>query len=98
MIAKIHKRENDVVLALCDENLLDKKFEEGNLILDLTSDFYKGDIIEEEKVLQIIRRIYIINAVGETCVKFLQENGFIKKGHVKTIQNVPFANVLVLND
>ena len=43
MIVKIHKMpDGRSVIAVCDSNLLGKKFEEKNLQLDLTADFYKG--------------------------------------------------------
>lgn len=44
MIVKMHKtQDNRIVLAVCDNDLLDKKFEEGKMQLDLTSYFYKGE-------------------------------------------------------
>jgi hypothetical protein len=42
MYVKIHKTENKDIVAVCDEDLLGKKFEEKELILDVSEEFYKG--------------------------------------------------------
>jgi hypothetical protein len=43
MILKEHKsHDGKCVIALCDDDILGKKFEENGLQLDLTSSFYKG--------------------------------------------------------
>jgi hypothetical protein len=50
MIAKIHKTfDGRNVLAVCDSDLLGKKFEEKDLQIDLNSDFYKGKKKKKKK-------------------------------------------------
>ncbi len=95
MIVKIHKNEHgrDVV-AVCDDNLLGKKFEEGKLQLDLTSNFYKGEIKDEDETGDIIRNAYIVNIVGEKSVAVALKEGIIEKHHVIKIAGIPHAQAV----
>ena len=43
ILAKVHKANDRVVLALCDSELFGKRYTEENKQLDLTSEFFKGE-------------------------------------------------------
>ena len=44
MNAKVHRtKDGRLILALCDSELLGKVFVEGDVKLDLTTDFYQGE-------------------------------------------------------
>jgi len=51
---KIHNAYRRIV-AVCDADLIGKKFEEGNVQIDVNEKFYKGDLVDEEKALEILR-------------------------------------------
>ena len=53
MFIRVIKSYRDVV-ALCDSELLGKKFEEGDFQLDIKESFYKGDEVSEEEASKII--------------------------------------------
>ena len=49
---KIHETEHGAkILAMCDKSLIGKVLEEGNVYIDLKlySDFYTGELIDEEE-------------------------------------------------
>ncbi|MCM8774704.1 MAG: DUF424 family protein [Candidatus Omnitrophica bacterium] len=98
MIVKIHKSYRYVV-AICDSNLIGKKFEEGNLQLDLTGEFYKGEEIEEGKLREIIqdmvREDATFNIVGEESIKLCLECRIIKEEGIGKIKGIPYALVLL---
>ena len=94
MIVKIHKTEgNKMVLAVCDSDLLNKKFEEGEKQLDLTSDFYKGEEKSNKEVCDLMRNSYIINLVGEKTIGLALKEGLIDKDHIKKIDNISYAQI-----
>ena len=96
-IIKIHKlSDGRVMLAICDPNLLGKKFEEGKLQLDLSSDFYKGEEMDDEKILGYVDRTYIINLVGEESVDFGIRNMLIEKKSIIVVKGVPHAQVMLM--
>ncbi len=94
MIIKIHKTEgNKMLLTVCDSELIDKKFEEGEKQLDLTSDFYKGDERSDQEVCDLMRNAYIINLVGEKAVALALKEELIDEAHIKKIDNISYAQI-----
>ncbi len=96
MIVKIH-RTNDGrnILAVCDSDLLGKKFEENDLQLDLTSNFYKGEEKNEQEVLELFKISPIINLVGEKSINLALKAKIIGKKHIIKIKNIPHAEALL---
>jgi len=98
MFVKIHKSYREVV-AIWDEDLIGKKFEEENLQLDMKESFFKGENLSNEKVLEIINDLSAedatFNIVGQESINLAIRAGLIKKKNVKTIEGVPFALVLL---
>ena len=96
MIVKVHKNaEGKEIAAVCDEELIGKKFEEGKRQLDLTSDFYKGEIKSAEETGDIIRNAYTVNLVGEKSVGLALKEGIIQEGHVIKIAGIPHAQAVL---
>lgn len=48
MIVKTHLTPNGKLLAVCDSDILGKRFEEDERQLDLSGRFYKGDEVSDE--------------------------------------------------
>jgi hypothetical protein len=97
MIAKLHKsRDNKIVVAVCDSELAGKKFEEGKLQLDMTSDFFKGEEKDDAAVGDLIRNADSVNLVGEKAVSLGIQEGVIEKEHVKKIAGIPYAQAVVM--
>ncbi len=95
MIVKIHKSYGKVVLAMCDDDILGKVFEDEDSILDLSSSFFKGEEMDEDVVLNLVKEAHIINAVGKFCVDFLINNNIVQKKDIKKINNTPHVQVLL---
>jgi hypothetical protein len=99
MICKLHKTlEGQIIIALCDSELLGKKFTQDELQLDLTSDFYKGEKKTEQETLNLIKEAYIINAVGKTCIEFLLKNKLIEQQNIITIAGIPHAQCVIVRE
>ena len=97
MLVKIHNGSR-LVVAICDSDLIDKKFEEGKLQIDLTTGFFKGDEKTEEEVREIIedarREDACFNIVGKKSVRLAKEGGVVKEEGVSEIGGVPLGLVL----
>ncbi|OGJ12952.1 hypothetical protein A3K62_00290 [Candidatus Pacearchaeota archaeon RBG_16_35_8] len=98
MFVRIIKSYRDVV-AICDSELLGKKFEEGDFQLDVKEGFYKGDEMNNKQVSDIIRKMALedatFNIVGEKSVALAINTGIITREGIKSIQGIPFAMVLI---
>ena len=95
MIAKKHFQDNKQVLAICDEELLGKIIEENDFILDLSSEFYRGEKISKDDLKELIKTTYIINAVGEKTLDFLKQENLIDKENIKFIDSIPHIQVII---
>lgn len=96
MIVKLHKtKNNQLILAVCDKDIIGKKFEEEKKQLDMTSDFYKGEEMSDKKTADLMKKAYMINFVGKEAIKLAINESIIEKENTKKICNVPYAMVLV---
>lgn len=95
---KIHKRDGRVIAAVCDTELLGKKFEEGKLQLDLTGDFYKGEEKDSSEASDLIRNADHVNLIGKESVKLGIQEGIIDEQNVKIVDGVPHAQVVVVHE
>ena len=98
MQIKIHRSCRDVV-AICDSNLLGKKFEEGKFQLDVKESFFKGEEAPEEEEIKKIKDMSsedaTFNIVGKKSVRTAIKAGIISEEAVGEIQGIPFALVLI---
>ena len=98
MFVKIINSSRNIV-AICDSNLIGKKFEEGKFQLDIKENFYKGEEILEEQVIDIIQKMSkedsTFNIVGEKSVNCALKTGIISQEGIKKIQGIPFAMVFL---
>jgi len=94
MYIKINQSNDAVVVALCDEYLINKTFEEGQLQLKVTEIFYKGEKKSEEEIIKILKGSNNINIVGEESIRFALDNNLINKDSIIRIANIPHAQVV----
>ena len=96
MIVKEHKSiDGRVVIAVCDENLVGKRFEEGRFQLDLGANFYRGEKKTKEEVLKIFEKADIVNIVGKDSIKLALEADIVSKNRIIKIKNIPHAQALL---
>ena len=98
MQIKIQKSYREIV-AICDSELLGKRFEEGKFQLDIKESFYKGEEKSKQEALDILKKMSIedatFNIVGKESVDTAIKAGIISKQGIKKIQGIPFALVLL---
>lgn len=96
MIVKKHFNEGRLILAICDEEIIGRKFEENKLHLYVNHDFYKGEKIKDEELKELVRRAYMVNIVGKKSIQFMIKNKIISKGSVIYIKKIPHAQMMVI--
>lgn len=98
MFIKIHKSYRDVV-AICDDDLLGKKFEEGKFQLDVKENFYNGEKVTKEKLKEILEKMSAedatFNIVGEESILIAVKAGIIHESGIIKIHGIPFAMILM---
>ena len=81
------------VIAVCDADLLGKKFTENNLVLDITERFYKGESLPNEEIIEILKNARNINIVGKESINLALKAGVVEAENIIKIKNIPHALV-----
>lgn len=82
------------VVGACDEELLGKVFRDGDLVLEINEEFFKGDVVEIEEAVALIESSHNILAVGEHIVGKLVAAGLAHPLAVNRIAGVPYTLIL----
>jgi len=89
---KVYQQSGEVVVAACDAELIGQTFEEGEMILKVTS-FYDGFACSEEELVVNLRAATSANLVGKRVIEAAVSAGFIDKDCVIRIGGVPHAQL-----
>ena len=91
---KKYELGSDIMVAVCDTELIGKSFENNELVLKVTESFYKGEEATENEVVRSLKHATIANLVGERAVKCALDNGFIEENGVIFVAGVPHAQIV----
>ena len=94
MYLKIHRNGEYEIVALCDEDLIGKIFEEGKLIINVTESFYKGEKINEEEAVEALKNAGYIYVVGKESVQLCIKLGLVEDKNILRIKGVPHAQII----
>ena len=98
LISKTHIKDGKTLVVVCDKELIGRVLEDGACVLDLSDDFYKGDLMTEEEVGDVIRNADMVNLIGDKSVKIGIAEDIIDEKHIKIIEGVPFAMGVIIVD
>ena len=83
-----------VLLAVCDADLLGKTFRESDMVFEVNEDFYKGLRTSVEEAVNLIEESTVVNLVGCNIVKKAMEKGYVHPEAVIKICGVPHAQIV----
>lgn len=95
MFAKVYKTEGEYMVAACEKSLIGKTFKEGKITLKVTDEFYKGEEISEDKLIELLNKATIANLVGKP-VDIAIKHGFVDEDMVIKISGVKHAQIFVM--
>lgn len=98
MLVKIHKAYRNVI-AICDSELLGKRFEEEKMQIDVKESFFNGEEANEKEIENIMEEgkstDATFNIVGRKSVGLAVKNNLITEENIIKIQGIPVALVLI---
>jgi hypothetical protein len=94
MYMKKYDTEGQKIVAVCDKNIIGKKFKDGVLVLKLDECFYKGDEVCEEDVKDALSGATIANIAGEKSIACAVACGCIDPDTVIFIEGIPHAQMV----
>jgi hypothetical protein len=98
MNVRVIKSKRDVV-AVCDSELIGKRFEEGKMQLDVKENFFSGKEMNEEETIKVLEKMAdedaTFNIIGEKSIEAALKSGIISEESVCEIQGIPFVLILL---
>ena len=92
----LKKIGNNVLLAVCDTEILGKTLREGKIVFNVKEEFYKGARVAIEEAVDMIANSTIVNMIGKNIVKRAIEKGYVHPEAVLNIEGVPHAQIVKL--
>ncbi len=93
---KIYRVRGEILVAVCDSELVGKTFKEGDLKIEVKESFYGDKDVGEEEVKRALRMATIANITGKRAVELAIKLGIIDKENVLKIGDCWHAQMVVL--
>jgi len=84
----------NVLLAICDAEILGRTLCEGKILFHVKEDFYKGAKVNVEEAVSMIQNSTIVNMIGKNVVKKAIQRGHVHPEAVLSIEGVPHAQIV----
>lgn len=96
MYMKTHESDANVLVAVCDKNIVGKTFREGELVLKLDEWFYKGDDATDDEIKNALCCATVANITGEKSIACAVDCGVIDPDTIIYIEGIPHAQMVQL--
>jgi hypothetical protein len=90
----LKKIGQNVMLAVCDCELLGKTLKEGKIVFRIKNEFYNGRKATVEEAVDLIGNSTIVNLVGKCCVEKAIAEGYVHPEAVIEIAGIPHAQII----
>ena len=90
----LKKIGRNVLLAICDCEVLGRTLREGKIVFHVKDEFYNGGKVSVDEAICMIENSTIVNMVGKNCVGKAIEKGYVHPAAVLRIEGVPHAQIV----
>jgi len=92
----LRKVGNNILLAICDAEILGKTLKKGKISFHVKEEFYKGTKVSIEEAMSMIENSTTVNMIGKNVVQKAIEKGHVHPDAVLKIEGVPHAQIVKL--
>ena len=96
MYMKQYDTGGKLIVAVCDKEIIGKKFQEGELRLMLEISFYKGAEASENVIKEALSSATIANIAGKKAIACAIECGCVDPDTVIFIDGIPHAQMVII--
>ncbi len=98
--SKIFTTRTEIIVALCDEDMLEKviEFKKTGAKIKVSKYFYGEHFIDDKIAVKLLSRATIGNVIGKNSVKLAKKHGFISKENIINIDGIPHAQFVKLSE
>lgn len=94
MILNERDTPKGLLVSVCDPDILGETFENGEVSLTVDEDFYDGEEVDAETVLESFERAAVANIVGRDAVDLAIENGYVAETNVLEVDGTAHAQFM----
>ena len=87
------KYQGSLMINICDIELIGSRLQEGELLIDITKEYFQQEIIEAVRAEELLRTCSIANLVGERIVSQAVQLKRAKERSIRRISGVPFLMI-----
>ncbi|MFW5937691.1 MAG: DUF424 domain-containing protein [Halanaeroarchaeum sp.] len=96
MIVSERQTEQGLLVTACDPDVLGETFESGEVSITVSEDFYGGESLDEDAVVDSLSRATVANLVGREVVELAIEAGYVDEANVLEVDSTLHAQFLRL--
>ena len=93
---KVYRVKGEILVAVCDSEIIGKTFKEGELKIEVKEGFYGESEVGEEDVKDALKRATIANITGKRAVNLAIKIGIVDKKNVLRIGECLHAQMVVM--
>ncbi len=95
---KVHEMQGDVLVAVCDREILGKRYFDGEVQFEVKEKFYGSQIASESDVIAALNKATIANLAGNRIVDLAIKNKMVENEHVLVIGGVKHAQFMFIQE
>ena len=85
--------QKNLMLNICDADLLGKNIEEDKLKMNISESYYGEKLVEHDEAKTLLKNASIINMVGKETISLSLKLGVGNENGIKEIGGIPFLIV-----
>ena len=93
IIAKMHRKDGNAVLAACDAGVLGKTLKDGDMNVTISKGFFGTQEVSEEELIILLGQSSTMNLFGENTIAIAADNGFVEEDCVMMIDGIPHVQI-----
>jgi uncharacterized protein len=90
---KVISASGNLMLNICDPELVDKTFEDGTTKIKINPNYYAERDIDEHEAKNLLKKCNSINMVGKKTISLAISLGIGSEKSIRLIEGIPFLLV-----
>ena len=90
---KVITASGNLMLNICDSELIDKTFHDGNTKITIKSNYYAERDVDEHEAKNLLKKCNSINMVGKKTTSLAISLGIGSEKSIRLIEDIPFLLV-----
>ncbi|MFB6300197.1 MAG: DUF424 domain-containing protein [Halobacteriales archaeon] len=96
MLVQERQTQQGLLVTACDRDILGETFEDGEVSITVTEEFYGGEVADSATVIDSLARAQVANIVGTRAVSIAIDAGIIQATNVLEIDTTRHAQLVRL--